>query len=254
MSSDLSRDPAAFPPEPAFVEGNDILVGGGAMGARMRATDWSQTALGPPSTWSQGLRSALSICLESRFPIALYWGPALTLLYNDAWSSILGNKHPWALGRSGREVWPEIWDTIGPLFEEVMSAGEGTYSEDALLPMRRHGYVEECYFNFTFTPVRGAARVEGVFNAVVETTYRVVSERRNRLLRDLADAMTRARSAAEACSLAISSLAAGTEDVPFCSLYLAPSDHGSSVQLVASASLPVGAAPPVWPFDAVLAS
>ena len=76
--------PGAFQGDHPPVGGNESLVGGGQMGARMRGTDWSRTALGPPSTWSHGLRSALSICLESRFPIALYWGPALTLVYNDA--------------------------------------------------------------------------------------------------------------------------------------------------------------------------
>jgi len=255
MSSKSSPAASTFSGERSAVQGNESLVGGGAMGARMRATDWSRTALGPPSSWSQGLRSALSICLESSFPIALYWGPTLTLVYNDAWSPILGTKHPWALGRSAREVWPEIWDTIGPMFEQVMSAGQGTYSEDALLPMRRHGYVEECYFNFTFSPVRGAAGVEGVFNAVIETTYRVVSERRNRLLRDLADAMTGARSAAEACSLAVSSLAAGTQDVPFCSLYLVGSDGGGArVDLAACAALPEAVKTAVWPLEAARAS
>lgn len=86
------------------------------MGERMRALDWSSTVLGDPGDWSQSLRSALSICLGSGFPIAIYWGPELALLYNDAWSPILGAKHPWALGRPAREVWPEIWDTIWPMF------------------------------------------------------------------------------------------------------------------------------------------
>jgi hypothetical protein len=90
----------------------------------MRSRDWSQTPLGPLKHWPQSLRSALSICLGSGFPIAIYWGPTLALLYNDAWSPIPGVKHPWALGRPAHEVWPEIWDTIGPLFERVMMTGE----------------------------------------------------------------------------------------------------------------------------------
>ena len=105
-------------------EQDDVLAGGGELGARIREIDWSKTALGPVTTWSQSLRSALSICLGSRFPIAIYWGPELVLLYNDAWSPILGEKHPSSLGRPGREVWPEIWDTIGPMFEQVMTTAE----------------------------------------------------------------------------------------------------------------------------------
>ena len=174
------------------------------MAALVQSKDWTQTSLGPPEGWPQSLRSALSICIGSAFPIAIYWGPDLALVYNDAWSPILGQKHPWALGRGAREVWPEIWETIGPLFEQVISTGAATYEEDGFLPMHRHGYTEECYFNFTFTPIRGeSGRVEGVFNAVVETTYRVVSERRTRVLPRARRATSRApRSLEETCSLA----------------------------------------------------
>jgi signal transduction histidine kinase len=214
---------------------DDLLTGGGDMGARMRSGEWSHTILGPVERWPQSLRSALSICLGSGFPIAIYWGPQLALLYNDAWSPILGSKHPSALGQEAREVWPEIWPTIGPLFEQVMGKGEATYSEDSLLPMFRHGYTEECYFNFTFTPIRGdGGRVEGVFNAVIETTFRVISERRTQLLRQLAERIAPARSADEACTLAASSLGEARRDVPFCALYLV--DDGASVARLASCS------------------
>ena len=112
-----------------------FLSGGGAMGALMRERDWSATPFGATNNWPQSLRSAVSIMLNSRYPIALYWGPQLALLYNDAWSPIPGGKHPWALGRPGREVWPEIWGTIGPLFDTVIATGEGVWQEDELLPM-----------------------------------------------------------------------------------------------------------------------
>ncbi len=235
------------------------------MGARMRAFDWSTTPLGRVETWPQGLRSAVSICLGSRFPIAIYWGPQLTLLYNDAWSLIPGTKHPSALGRGARDVWPEIWDTIGPMFEQVMSTGEATFSEDALLPMHRHGYTEECYFDFTFTPIRGeGARVEGVFNAVIETTFRVLSERRSRALRDLAERMAPARSGDEVCDLAAQALGDAIHDVPFCTLYLL-GDDGRTAKLAGCAGIRrdspwtpaailVGANETPWPLAYVLGS
>ena len=252
-----SDSPEAEAPHAAF-------PGDGELARLTREKDWSTTDLGPVASWSQSLRSALSICLGSRFPIALYWGRALTLLYNDAWSPIPGNKHPWALGRPGREVWPEIWETIGPMFEGVMTTGESVYFEDALLAMRRHGYTEECYFNYSFAPVRGeGGRVEGVFNAVIETTFRVVSERRTRLLRELGEHLTvnASNSAEEICGAAAASLSAGRQDVPFCALYLAKRGE-PQVRLVAVAGLPRGssAVPEVigagdgasiWPWDEV---
>lgn len=202
-----------------------FLALGGDTGALMRAQDWSSTPFGPPECWPQSLRSAVSICLGTKFPIAIYWGPELALLYNDAWSDIPGEKHPWALGRPGREVWPEIWDAIGPLFEKVLATGEGVWQEDQLLPMHRHGYTEECYFNFTFSPIRGEnGTVEGIFNAVVETTFRVIGERRERTLRELAECIAAARSEHEVFENAYKLLSDKPEDIPFCIFYRCDED------------------------------
>lgn len=212
---------------------DDIWFGPGETGQLLRGM--SSSLLGEPESWPVSLKSALSICLGSRFPMAIYWGDDLTLLYNDAWAPILGSKHPWALGRSAREVWPEIWDSIGPLFEQVRATGDSTYSEDSLLLMHRHGYTEECYFNFTFTPIRGAmGAVEGVFNAVIETTYRVLDERRTAVLRRVGEALTSARSAPQVCALAASALTPPPVDVPFCAFFLAERPD----ELVASAHAP----------------
>ena len=117
--------------------------------------DWSATPLGAADGWSQNLRSALSICLGSRFPIVLYWGADCVVLYNDAYAEILGKKHPWSLGRPCREVWAEIWQVIGPMLEGVRATGAATWSEDQLLLLERRGFAEECYFSFSFSPVRG---------------------------------------------------------------------------------------------------
>ncbi len=243
-----------------------FLAGGGEMGALMRAHNWAATPLGSPDLWPQSLRSAVSICLGSAFPIAIYWGSELALLYNDAWSPIPGEKHPWALGRPGREVWPEIWDDIGPLYEQVQATGEGIWQQDQLLPMRRHGYTEECYFNFTFSPIRGeSARVEGIFNAVVETTFRVVGERRTRVLQELAERTMGARSAEEACSLAAETLRSASADLPFCLLYLrSPAEAGGRLaRLAAAVGLPPGESnariladledpSSIWPFAEII--
>ncbi len=215
-ANERTRDSANPLDNPAV----DFLAGGGGMGALMRAHDWSNTPFGPPETWPQSLRSAISICLGTSFPIAIYWGPELALLYNDAWSPIPGNKHPWALGRPGREVWPEIWDTIGPLYEKVQTTGEGVWQQDQLLAMHRHGYTEECYFNFTFSPIRGeGGKVEGIFNAVIETTFRVIGERRERTLRRLAESIAEVRSEDDAFAIVAKMFAADSADVPFSLVY-----------------------------------
>ncbi len=198
----------------------DPFIGGGDLAVRMRAFDWGSTPLGPIEAWPQSLRSALSICTGSRFPIAIYWGPELVLLYNDAWSPIPGSKHPWALGRRAVDVWPEIWETIEPLFRQVQTTGESVYLEDSLLPMRRHGYTEECYFNYTFTAIRGeSGQVEGIFNAGIETTYRVITERRAALLQELGWALGEARSTDDIGTAWARVLDRHPADVPFSLLY-----------------------------------
>jgi hypothetical protein len=76
----------------------DFLSGGGEMGERMRSFDWAATPLGPAETWPQSLKTAVRIMLTSRQPFWLGWGDQLINLYNDAYKSIVGGKHPTALG------------------------------------------------------------------------------------------------------------------------------------------------------------
>jgi PAS domain S-box-containing protein len=148
--------------------------------------DWSETSIGKSDFWPESLKLAVSISLNSGFPIAIYWGTDFTLIYNDAWSTIPGDKHPWALGKPGAEVWPEIWEGLQPEFESVLRTGESIQRPDALLLMNRYGYVEECYFDYTLSPIIAFdGSVGGVFNAVIETTYKYINERRKQLLHQL---------------------------------------------------------------------
>jgi PAS domain S-box-containing protein len=191
------------------------------MAERIRTLDWTSHPLGAPPEWPQSLRSVLSICLSSRFPIVIYWGQDFRVFYNDAYAEILGKKHPWALGRPCKEVWSEIWDVIGPMLDRVLVLGEATWSNDQLLLLERRGYAEECYFSFSFSPVRGAdGGVDGIFTAVIENTGRVLGERRLRTLRDIGTALVDAKSAEQACQFAASTLEANPADVPFALLYL----------------------------------
>ncbi len=205
------------------------LTGGGETGELLRAKDWSQSPLGPVERWPQSLLTSLSICLDSRFPIVMYWGPEFVVLYNDAYSTILGSKHPWALGQRCRDCWAEIWETIGPMLEGVVRTGVATWSNDLLLLLNRFGYAEECYFSFSFSPVRvEAGAVGGVFTAVIETTENVIGERRLRTLRDLAAQAVDAKSEQDACRITAETLSENLRDIPFSAL-CACSGQGFSV-------------------------
>jgi PAS domain S-box-containing protein len=148
------------------------------MAQRIQANDWSGSPLGAPSDWPQSLRSVVGLMLASRFPMFVAWGPDLGFVYNDAYAAILGAKHPEALGRRFEDVWGEIWSDVGPLAERAL-AGEAVWLEDLPLTMRRHGYDEQTWFTFSYSPVRDeSGAVAGVYCACTETTGKVLAERR----------------------------------------------------------------------------
>jgi signal transduction histidine kinase len=206
------------PSSPSLAE--EIFAGDGEMATRMRAVDWSASAFGPLDSWPDNLTSLISVCLTSSIPFALYWGPDLRLLYNDAWIPIGRDKHPGILCTRGKEVWPEVWDVLGPMFSSVLDEGKNVWAEDALLLMHRSGYVEECYFSFNLSPARGkTGRVDGVVNIGIETTYRVLNERMTRGLRTLAAHIATGKSADDVYRLAAESLAEQPFDAPFAVFY-----------------------------------
>ena len=119
----------------------------------------------------------VSLVLLSKFPMVLFWGNAYTQVYNDAYRPSLGQsgKHPQALGQSGPECWPEIWDAFArPLFDQITQTREAIYSEDQLVPIYRNGQVENAYWTYTYLPVIDeAGQVGGILAIVHETTQKV---------------------------------------------------------------------------------
>jgi PAS domain S-box-containing protein len=153
------------------------------MGALVRTRDWSRTPLGPIDGWSPSLRTAMSLCLGSRHPMFLWWGPSLVNLYNDAYIPILGQRHPSGLGRRARELWREVWSTVGPQVEAAMTRGEASWCERVPLVVERNGSPEEAFFTWSLSAVRDeAGAVVGVVCTVTEETRRVrIEHERDRL-------------------------------------------------------------------------
>jgi PAS domain S-box-containing protein len=149
------------------------------MGTRIREYDWSATPLGPIDSWPQSLRTALSIVLNSQFPNYMVWGPDLLSFYNDAYRPILGSK-PEALGRPFKEVWAEAWDVVGPIARRAY-AGEASYHENLPITLERHGYREETFWTFCYSPIREeSGGVGGVLCTVQDTTQQILAERERR--------------------------------------------------------------------------
>jgi hypothetical protein len=98
---------------------SDSLIGGGEMGKVVRAMDWTKTPLGSIDLWPQSLRTTVSLCLASNFPISLAWGPNHIQIYNDGYWPICGKKHPDAMGQDFSECWASAWPVIGEAFERA---------------------------------------------------------------------------------------------------------------------------------------
>ena len=241
-----------------------VFSGGGEMGALMRAFDWSRTPVGTVSLWPQGLRTAVRIILNSRYAMFVWWGRELVNLYNDPYRAFLGIKHPSALGKSAREVWAEIWGQIGPRADAVLLRGESTFDEALLLLMERHGYPEETYFTFSYSPLPDdSGKVGGLFCAVTEETQKVIGERRLRLFREIAAAMAECRTPISVCRAAAQCLANTRRDLPFSLIYLFETD-GKTLKRAAETGIAAGhlAAPEsvsvegnassVWPLRQVI--
>lgn len=169
--------------------GPDVLLqvfpGSSELARLCRERDWARTPLGPVEQWPQSLRTTVSTLLSAPFAMMLAWGPELVQVYNDGYRDMIGAKHPAALGQRASECWSEIWDEIGPLFEQVRRS-EAVWMDDMPLTINRHGAAEQTCFTFAYSPVRDeAGGVGGVLDVAFETTSQVAArlhqEERERL-------------------------------------------------------------------------
>jgi PAS domain S-box-containing protein len=240
-----------------------LFAGGGEMGEAIRHFNWSNTPLGSIETWPQSLRTAVSILLNSRYPMVICWGPQLIKFYNDAYKPLLGAmKHPGALGRPMQEVWPELWPIIGSMLHGVMETGEPTFFEDMQFFTDRNGYLEEMFATFSYSAIRDeSSKVGGIFAACTETTQTVIGQRRLKTLRNLAARASKTKTVEDACQLTVETLARNSDDIPFALLYLLDAGkqqarlmgtYGCEPGTTATPQIADMNIPEIWPFSEVV--
>ena len=198
----------------------NFLQGGREMAKAILSKDWSKTGVGPLAGWPQSLRTTVSLCLASNFPISIAWGPQRTQIYNDGYWPICGAKHPHSMGLDFKECWFSAWPVIGEAFERA-ERGETSFLENQRMFLDRNGYLEETFFTFSFSPIHDeTGGIGGLFHPVTETTAKMLTERRTRTLRDLAAHSADAKTIEDAAAAVMAVLAESSLDLPFALLYV----------------------------------
>ncbi|MGY1777895.1 ATP-binding protein [Geodermatophilus sp. SYSU D00804] len=226
----------------------DVFAGGSENGRLMAAFDWATTPVGPVESWPASLRYAVRTVLASRFPMILTWGPEYTQFYNDAYATLIGAKHPGAIGDDLRITLAEGWAALQEPVERAMATREASWIPQLLLLLERAGYREETYFTVSHAPAFGDdGEVAGMHAVCTEVTRQVVAERRQRLLHEVATAAGRREDERDLAVRVCGALGADPLDVPFAAVYLGDGEgrlHRVATAGVGAAALPaaVGAA------------
>ncbi|WP_336921998.1 SpoIIE family protein phosphatase [Aquipuribacter sp. SD81] len=192
-----------------------LLEATGALRGAYEAVDWDASPLGCPEGWSPELRHTLQAVLATRFAVTLLWGPEYTLVYNEAYARLIGEKHPQALGRPAKEIFPEIWTDIAPLLDGVRETGVATFPLDMRLDMERNGSLDEGYFTYCYSPVRAPdGEVLGLLDIALETTAQVLDRRRLDVLTRLGMVLADVDEPAELVAVATDLLGKAHDDLP----------------------------------------
>ncbi|MFP5237148.1 MAG: ATP-binding protein [Acidobacteriota bacterium] len=218
-----------------------LFTGPGEMARLMRDLDWSKTELGDPDQWPRSLRVAVRLLLGSGYPMYIAWGPSFIQFYNDAYRPILGKlKHPGALGSGSPETFPELWEFIGPMFRRVLQTGQETTLLGQALFLNRNGYMEECYYDFSYSPIPSddLGEVGGVFVTCSEVTNQVFEQRRLKTVRDLGSSDGHATTPEQVCRTAAEVLAHNQHDIPFAAIYLVDERSGAALLQGVSGAAP----------------
>jgi signal transduction histidine kinase len=231
-------------------EHGDAPQNGKDMKAYIAAFDWSSTPVGDYDTWPQSLKATIKTLLGSRYPMILLWGESLIQIYNDAYTALIGDKHPYALGHSIKETQAESWETIGPMIRHVMSTGISNWVPEQLLAVNRAGFNEETYFSLSYSVVEDDHNViKGMLCVCSEVTQQVLGERRLRLQRDLTSKAGEIRELKQVQHDVAAAIGEYPFDVPFMMLYLRQGD-----QLTLSANVGVDPDSGAFPAQVLLAS
>ncbi|CAN8103179.1 unnamed protein product [Discula destructiva] len=203
----------------------------------VRSLDWGATSLGPMDQWSPEFRQIANLVMANPHPAALFWGPKLTTIYNEAYAlDVAGNKHPTLMSTDFADFFEEIWEYCGPLFEECGRTGASVRKDNDFLSIYRHGMLEETYYSWQYVPVYSNSTREllGFYNAPFQTTSMVLNQRWMKTVNAIGDHTGSAKTVKQFWKLIIQSLEANPRDIPFALLYSVGDDDDGDHSSIAS--------------------
>ncbi|KAG5994484.1 hypothetical protein E4U43_003229 [Claviceps pusilla] len=202
-----------------------------------KTRDWASTPLGAMVDWSADLRTMSSLVMATPHPAAMYWGPECVAIYNEAYISLAGQKHPQLMGSRYKDAWAEIWDEIKPVVDNAWKSGESTMKHDNRLFIKRDGFLEETFFSWAMMPLIGSeGEVVGLYNPCFENTRRKVNERRMHTLREIGEKVAAATTVTQFWPQLLAGLEYNEYDLPFSLIYSAREDAESEVSSLHSNS------------------
>ncbi|KAG9843877.1 histidine kinase, partial [Aureobasidium melanogenum] len=187
----------------------------------IRSVDWSATSIGPLETWPHQLHQMIDLIMLDPTPSAIMWGDDLTMIYNDGFVEFAGEKHPKLMGGTPMVSYAEVWEPqFAPIVALGREKGQATRHKDIPLFLRRHGYNEEVFVDYTFIPLTGNNKeVVGFYHTAVETTDQNLAKRRTQTLIDIGNHAGGARDMAHYWDAVLKGFEANIWDIPYAIAY-----------------------------------
>ncbi|KAF6831997.1 histidine kinase hhk13p [Colletotrichum musicola] len=215
-----------------------------------RNLDWASTPVGPIEHWNSDLRAMANMVMGSPHPAAMYWGRENTILYNEAYVELAGQKHPRIMGMRYKDAWSEIWKDLESVVNNAWDNGQSVMKNDNQLFIERHGFLEETFFSWSIIPLLGSeGQIVGLYNPAFENTRRKVNERRMLTLREVGEKTAAAKDVRSFWPRVKEGLEFNDLDVPFALIYSVKEDNESEVSSMHSGSI---AHPPLLQLEGTL--
>ncbi len=200
-------------PPPSFLSPFHLLI---------RNVDWGKTSFGPMACWPTELRTIVRLMMLDTTPVVLYWGKNRSIIYNEAYMPLVGQRHPNILGMNASDVFLNFGGVFEGILSEQHKTGQTRTGVASMLLIERHGFLEETYCDWKLLPViDDNGFVVGSYAVTIDLTKEVIWTRRNDCVTKLTHNVAQTATINELWQVTMEGLQRDAKDVPFALLYSA---------------------------------